>query len=52
MNATSHVQSKRHVNFARVLLRSYFDGPQKNDIYLLSLHIFTSFLLIICEVLI
>ena len=51
MNATGHVQS--HVNFARDLLRSYFHDPQKNEIHLLYLHfVFTSFLFIICGILI
>ena len=41
----------RHVNFARDLLHSYFDEPQKNEIHLLYLHfVFTSFLYVICAV--
>ena len=50
MNAiTSRV---KEVNFARDLLRSYFDECQKNEIHLLYLlFVFTSFFLIICEVL-
>ena len=54
MNAMGHVQSKwRPSNFARDPLRSYFDEPQKNEIHLLYLHyFFTSFLFIICEILI
>ena len=54
MNATGHLQG-RHVNFARNLLRSYlkFHEPQKNEIHLLYLHfVFTSFLFIICGILI
>ena len=56
MNATGHVQSKwrpRHDNFAWDPLRSYFHEPQKNEIHLLYLHfVFTSFLFIICGILI
>ena len=51
MNAMGHVQS--HVNFARDPLCSYFHEPPKNEIHLLYLHVdFTSFLFIICEILI
>ena len=44
----------RHVNFARDPLRSYFHEPQKNEIHHLYLYFvfFTSFLTIICEILI
>ena len=43
----------RHVNFARNPLRLYVHEPQKNEIYLLYLHfVFTSFVFIICEILI
>ena len=43
----------RHVNFARDPLRSYFDKRQENEIHLLYLHfVLTSFLFIICEILI
>ena len=43
----------RHDNFARDPLRSYFHEPQKNEIHLLYLHfVFTSFLFIICGILI
>ena len=44
MNTTDHVQSKwcpkGIVNFARDLLRSYFDEPQKNEIHLIFTHSF------------
>ena len=41
------------LNFARDPLRSYFHEPQKNEIHLLYLHfIFTSFLFIICGILV
>ena len=41
---------RRHINFARDPLRSYFHEPQKNEIHLLYLHfVFKSFLFIICE---
>ena len=36
MNATSPVQKQRDASFARDPLRSYFDEPQKNEIYFLS----------------
>ena len=40
-------------DFTCDLFHSYFDEPQKNEIHLLYLHfVFTSFLLIICEMLI
>ena len=53
MNASGHMQSKWCVNCARGMLHSYVDGPQKNEIHLLCLHfVFTSFLFIICEILI
>ena len=42
---------RRHVNFARDPLRSYFHEPQKSEIHLLYLHfVFTSFLFTICEI--
>ena len=41
-----------HVNFAWDLLHSYYGECQKNEIHLLYLHcVFTSFLFIICKVL-
>ena len=43
----------KHVNFAWDLSRSYIHEPQKNGIHLLYLHVvFTSFLFIICGILI
>ena len=54
MNAMGLCKGGRHVNFARGLLRSYFDEPQKNEIHLLKLfaRCFYSAVFIICEVLI
>ena len=53
MNATGHMQSRRHINFARDPLRSYFHEPQKNEIHLLYSHfVLTSFLFIIYGILI
>ena len=57
MNAMGHVQSKWRPKSVKLTawdpLRSYFDEPQKNEIYLLHLHfVFTPFLFIICEILI
>ena len=47
MNATGHVQNEWRP------LRWYFYEPQKNEIHLLYLgFVFTSLLLIICEILI
>ena len=53
MNAVGLVQSKWLPNFAQGPLRSYFDEQQKNEIHLLYLYfVFTSFLFIICDILI
>ena len=51
---TQRVPCKVNVTyFARNLLRSYFQDPQKNEIHLLYLHfVFTSFLFFICGILI
>ena len=44
MNATGHMQSGRHINFALDPLRSYFHEPQKNENHRLYLHfVFTLF---------
>ena len=42
---------RRHINFARDPLLSYFHEPQKNETHLLYLQfVFTSFLFIICGI--